>query len=275
MQPEQGGYVATSIVNAFIGRMRRTHERRRISVFSGPPGIGKTTAVEHFRAEYECNVVVVTVPPGPKGGLKVGAALQLVLEAIYDAAPHTFRETTPSNYVMLRGRMFAVIGQWVGLEGSRRERMERAEGYVPPHTIIFDEAQNLSREAIDVVRFLSDPKGGYSPLPIGLIFVGNNEFILKSTGGSQSVLSAAVADRALYTESLSYKDVSDDDLALFFEAGGLVDPAALQLVIRYFGAGRVDRSFRRAADLLDVLSEESSGEAITADVVRNLLSLAA
>ncbi len=140
-------------------------------------------------------------------------------------------------------------------------------------TIVFDEAQNLSREAIEVLRFANDLHGGYSPFPIGMIFVGNNEFILKSDQRGQSVLSAAVADRALYNETYAYSDVTDDDLALFVEARGLTDPCALNLVIRHF-ATRGDRSFRRVADLLDDLSEEAGGESVTAASVRAVLGVA-
>ena len=41
MSPDR--YIATSISKTIVARMTRTHERRRISVFSGPPGIGKST----------------------------------------------------------------------------------------------------------------------------------------------------------------------------------------------------------------------------------------
>ncbi|HEX4196750.1 MAG TPA: ATP-binding protein [Caulobacteraceae bacterium] len=275
MSADDSGYVATSVVSTLLAHMQKSHDRRRIAVFSGPPGIGKSTAIGRFQAAEECKVAVVSVPPGPKGGLKSTAALQLALEAIYEVCPSAHRDTTPTNYVMLRGRMFGVICEWAGFDGSRKQQRESAEQWSPHYTIIFDEAQNLSPEAIEVLRFLNDATGGYSPFPIGLIFVGNNEFILKSDRRGQSVLSAAVADRALYVETLTYADVRDDDLKLFFEAGGLVDPNALQLVIHHFGTGRADRSFRRAADLLSELNIEADRQPVTAELVRDFLFLAA
>lgn len=197
MSPESSEFVATSIVGHFIPRMRRAHQRGRIGVFSGPPGIGKSTAIERFRAEEEACVTVVSVPPGPRTGLKPVAAVQLAIEALRALDRDRDTARIPSSYVEQRAAVFNLVCRWAGLDPYRVRRGEPVEH--APLTIIFDEAQNLSREAIEVLRFANDLKGGYSPFPLGLIFVGNNEFILKSDGRGQSVLSAAVADRALYT----------------------------------------------------------------------------
>jgi hypothetical protein len=270
---EAGDYVATSIVSNLIPRMRRTHQRSRIAIFAGPPGIGKSTAIERFRAEEEACVVVRSVPPGPKTGVKAAAAMQIAIEAIrsFDLRGD-IGGRIPTSYVDQRRAMFNLVCGWAGLDPLSIRRGREPEH--APLTIIFDEAQNLSREAIEALRYVNDLGGGYSPFPIGLIFVGNNEFILKSDGRGQSVLSAAVADRALYSEAYTYGDVTDDDLTLFLEGRGLTDTDALKLVIRHFGA-RVDRSFRRAADLLDDLTEEAGGGPITANAARNVLLPAA
>lgn len=68
--------------------------------------------------------------------------------------------------------------------------------------------------------------------------------------------------------------MTDDDLALFLEARASIDADALQLILRYF-ASRVDRSFRRAADLLDDLTDEAGGGPITAKAARDVLFPAA
>lgn len=274
MSPDATSFIATSIASSLLPRLRRTHKRRRIGVFAGPPGIGKSTALEAFRAEEEWNVGLVSVPPGPKGGLMPTAAMHLAAEALRGFAPRSYSARVPNGYIELRNRLFSMVSEWAGFQASevRRDGLDPSE--FPPLTLIFDEAQNLSRDAIEMLRFANDATGGFSPLPLGLIFVGNNEFVLKTDRGGPSVLSAAVADRALYTETFSYSDVSDDDLTLFFEASGIVDPKALQMVVRHFSAGRSDRSFRRAADLAAELSEEAAGAAITPDVVRDVLSLA-
>lgn len=271
MSPDASDFIVTSIAGTFLPRLRRTHDRRRISVFAGPPGIGKSTALQHFKADQPWCVAIISVPPGPKGGLKPAAALQLAIEALGQLATSSRRERVPSGYIELRARLFSLVCEWAGLPAHEVRRDELEPAQFSPLTLIFDEAQNLSREAIETLRFLNDMTGGFSPLPLGLIFVGNNEFVLKSARGGQSVLSAAVADRALYTETFAYSDVTDDDLALFFEARGITDPTALRLVLGYFG-GRLDRSFRRAADLAAELIEEAHNGPVTEKVVRLVLS---
>jgi DNA transposition AAA+ family ATPase len=267
---EAGDYVATSIANTLIPRMRRTHERRRIAVFSGPPGIGKSTAIERFRADEDPCVAVVAVPPGPRTGLKPVAALQLAIEALRGLDIHgDSGSRIPASYAEQRSAMFNMVCRWAGIDPYR---VRRANDPVEAAslTIVFDEAQNLSREAIEALRFINDAKGGFSPFPLGLIFVGNNEFILKSDRFGQSALSDAVADRALFSEAYAYSDVTDDDLILFLEARGLTAPEALRLTVRYF-ASRTNRSFRRVSDLLDELMEEAEGAFITATIARIVL----
>ena len=60
---------------------------------------------------------------------------------------------------------------------------------------------NLLRDALGVLRFWNDKDRCYSPFPIGLVFVGNNEFSLAPDSHGACVISAAVADRALYVEA--------------------------------------------------------------------------
>jgi hypothetical protein len=71
-----------------------------------------------------------------------------------------------------------------------------------------------------------------------LVFVGNNEFSLSGATASESGISAAVADRALYLQTFDYDDVTDDDLALFIEARRELDAAAVAAVVRSFRTPR-------------------------------------
>jgi len=273
MSPERSAFVATSMMGTLLPRLRRTHQRRRIAVFSGPPGIGKSTALQAFHREQIGAVALVAVPPGQNGGLKPAAALYMAVEALDDLNAERFRERIPTGLVELRSRLYSGVCKWAGMPTSDVRRDGLDHSHFPPLTLIFDEAQNLSREAIEMLRFANDARGGFSPLPLGLIFVGNNEFVLKTDRNGQSVLTAAVADRALYAETFSYNDITDDDLALFFEARGVVDPAALELAVRHFGA-RSDRSLRRADDFASELAEEAAGAEVTPQIVRDVLALA-
>ena len=88
------------------------------------------------------------------------------------------------------------------------------------------------------------------------------------------MISAAVADRALYLQTLDYDDVTNDDLTLFIDGRGDYEPNAVAAIVRSFRGPRSVRSLRRLADLLDDLEAMAAGQAISADTVRQALELA-
>ncbi|MDP3488893.1 MAG: ATP-binding protein [Phenylobacterium sp.] len=262
-------YVAISVSRRLIARMQATHDRRRISVFAGPPGIGKTTAIERFCSLNPRSVFVAKVGRRNARELMV---LQHALEAARNLNNSPLK-TAPSTIWELRAELFNAICWWAGVSPVPARR-----GMFPVEdfgrlTLVFDEAQNLSREAIEALRYWNDADRCYAPFPLGLIFVGNNEFSLSSAGGRDSVISAAVADRAAYVESLEYEDVIDDDLRLFIDAQVDIEPDALELILAAFQSPHSPRSLRRLADLLADLQDLAAGEAITAADVHTHLGL--
>lgn len=270
--PPDPELISTAIYRRIMPRLRRAHELRRIGVFVGPPGIGKSTTIDAFRREHAESVAVVVVPPGAKAGVTPRAVLQLAVDALERLVDErAYRDRMPTDTLELRRRLFALVCEWAGLRPSEVKRDDAIWDHCPFLTLIFDEAQNLSREALDHLRFLNEARAGYSPFPIGLAFVGNNEFALEPDQRGYSVLTEAFADRARYIEPLSYELVSDDDLSLFLEALGVVDEAALGLILRHFRAGRRDRSFRRLRDLADDLLEAAEGATVTAEIVKSVL----
>ncbi len=264
------GFVATSIARRLISRLQANHERRRISVFSGPPGIGKTTAIDEFVDRRPGEVAVVKV--GRRNAKEV-LVLQHTLEALRRLSGSDL-EHAPSSLWDLRRDLFGALCHWAGAEPTQARRGEYDVAGFPRLTIVFDEAQNLSREAIDGLRYWNDGDRCYAPFPVALAFVGNNEFSLSGSTASKSVISAAVADRALYLQTFEYSDVTDDDLALFIEAHGGLDPSAAAAVLRSFGTPRALRSLRRVGDLLCELSDLAAGGAVSAETVRDALQLA-
>jgi hypothetical protein len=212
------GFVSTSVARRLIARFQQTHARRRISVFAGPPGIGKTTAVDAFRQRTPGQVAVVKVA---RRNAREVLVLQHALEAVrqLSGSEHLF---AASGLWELRNAFFGAICGWAGVDALQARRGEFDAKAFPALTLVFDEAQNLSREAIEAMRYWNDADRCYAPFPIGLIFVGNSEFSLAG-GGAESVISAAVADRALYVQKLGYDDVTDDDLRLFIDAMADVD----------------------------------------------------
>jgi DNA polymerase III delta prime subunit len=216
-------FVATSVARGLIARMTATHERRRISVFAGPPGIGKTTAIDEFSRRRAGEIAVVKVA---RRNAREVLVLQHTLEALRHLIGSPFSHA-PGSLWELRTDLYGAICAWAGVEAIAARR----GGYEPRDfqrlTVVFDEAQNLSREAIEALRYWNDPDRCYAPFPVGLIFVGNNEFSLPGSGATDTVISAAAADRALYLHTLGYSDVTDDDLELFIDSRCTCEPAAL------------------------------------------------
>ncbi|HEY8572730.1 ATP-binding protein [Phenylobacterium sp.] len=263
-------YVATSIARRLIARMHATHERRRISVFAGPPGIGKTTAIEEFAKRIEGQALIVKI--GRRNAREL-LFLQHTLEALR-IVTNASSGNVPSSIWQLRTEIYETLCAWARLDPQSARRGWYAATAFPHLTIVLDEAQNLSREAIEGLRYWNDSDRCYAPFPLGLVFVGNNEFSLASTS-KESVISAAVADRALYIQTYDYDDVTDDDLRLFIEARVEIEDAALTLLLRTFKGPRAIRSLRRVSDHIDELAEVSAGRAITPADVRAHLDRAA
>jgi hypothetical protein len=260
-------YVATSVARRLMARMQVTHERRRISVFSGPPGIGKTTAIDRFSASNPGAVVIVKIA---RRNAREVLVLQHTLEALRRLLGSPFGHA-PSSLWELRSDLFGSLCQWAGADPGPARRGEYPMEEFGQLTLVFDEAQNLSREAIEALRYWNDADRCYSPFPLGLVFVGNNEFSLSGASATDSVISAAVADRALYLQTLEYDDVTDDDLELFIEAHADYEPAAVSAIVRSFKGPRSVRSLRRLSDLLHDLVAFSPGPEIRLQDVREHL----
>lgn len=262
-------FVSTSIARRLMTRMEVTHERARISVFSGPPGIGKTTAIDAWRQQHPGQVAVVKVE-------KRNAGETLVLQHCLDSMRRLRQKAAirlPAGRWELRVQIFNAVCDVSGLNPAEVRRNGLDGAATKPVSIVFDEAQNLSRAAIEALRYWCDADRCYAPYPLGLIFVGNSEFSLASATGSESVISAAVADRALYIQSLDYDELTDADMTMVIEAQGVVDPAAVAVIVRAFRGPRTNRSLRRISDVIDDAREEARGAPVTAQIVREVMGL--
>jgi DNA transposition AAA+ family ATPase len=260
-------FVPTSIARRLIVRMRATHERRRISIFSGPPGIGKTTAIDEFRSLHPDNVVVAKVARRPAKEVLV---LQHALESFRTTCGGTKRVVLPSSIWLLKTYLHREIAAWANAASGRNKRSAGASG--GRLTFVFDEAQNLSREAIEILRYWNDADRCYAPFPIGLVFVGNSEFSLSADASGESPISSAVADRALYIETLDYGDVTDADVEMFVTAQGVTDRSAIDAILRFIRNSRSPRSLRRVADLLDDIIDLAAGAEVTGEAVHAALA---
>ncbi|WP_326523961.1 ATP-binding protein [Sphingomonas sp.] len=264
-------FVHTTIARQLLSRLRLTHEERGISVIAGPWGIGKSTAIAEFVREQELGVAVVKVDPeGRKGGASPQAVMRLVLEAVAPMIGRTGWRITSTTHWALRLNFRNLMEDWADDNYGRDWQIEAADR--PRFTIVLDEAQYLSREAIEMLRYWNDSDGSSVHFPIGLVFVGNNEFVLQESGGDDSVLSGAVRSRAMFIESLEYTDVSDLDLTLFAQSRGIDDAGAIQAIIAYFSTPRIRRDLRNAERFIGVFKRRAGSAPVTADIVRTVLA---
>jgi DNA transposition AAA+ family ATPase len=211
MREHSAGAVETSVVRFIRTRFEVTHEERAICVIAGPWGIGKTTAVNWFASKKTGNCAVVKVEQGSqRRGASPIFALQLAVEAIRPLIGRTPRAALSNACWSLRRMLYDHLEEW-------RSQRQPADGIhdAPRFTFVFDEAQYLSRDAIEMLRYWNDVDRTVSPFPIGLIFVGNSEFALEAGTAGDSVLTGAVRSRALFLETLEYDDVDNGDIQAF------------------------------------------------------------
>lgn len=265
--------VDTSVIRLMKARMRVTHEERGIAVISGPWGIGKTTAINAFAdhitegGEVALCAVVKVEPGATKRGATGGAVMRQALEALRALNGKTLGTQLSNATWTLRQQIYSEI---IDLFGD--------ETFVP-FTFIFDEAQYLSREAIEMLRYWNDRDRTTTPFPVGLIFVGNNEFAMAENLGGESVLTGAVRSRLLFEEPLSYDHLDDADLTLFCQSRGISEAGAISRLVAHFGKtegrGRrpAPKKDLRAVERLIVTLHRRAGEApVTAAVVDAVLN---
>lgn len=248
-----------------MSRMTMTHDMRGITVISGPWGIGKTTTIDQFAHDIGHECAVVKVEPGTNGrGAVIGRVLQCTVEALRKLNGK-FRGTQLSN------------STWTLRQMVRSELIDLFHFHcVHPDdwkfTFIFDEAQYLSKDAIDTLRFWNDGDRPSTPIPVGLIFVGNNEFALAEDATGESVLSGAVRSRLLFEVPLAYSHVSTADLTLFAQSRGIVDADALDEFVSYFSNPRVKPDLRRVERSLGQCRRHAGDGPISQAVVREILT---
>ncbi|MCP3735968.1 ATP-binding protein [Sphingomonas sp. RP10(2022)] len=258
-------FVETSIARLMRSRLGLTHEECGISVISGPWGVGKTWAIDAFVKEIEFGVAVVKVEPAStKKGATCIMVMQMVLESLSTLL--NYREVNhPNSHWILRRSIYNMLNHYRSVTWDRDDTAQ--------FTFIFDEAQYLSREAIEMLRFWNDSDRTTTPFPVGLIFVGNNEFALQEDASGESVLSGAVRSRLLFQEFLQYANLGDSDLSLFLQSRGITDPGAIAEFLRYFSSPGRPRDLRYAERQASFFRRRAGDGPVTGEMVRNILNV--
>lgn len=266
-QPNPRPFVDTTISRHIISRLLLTHHERGILVISGPWGIGKTTAIEAFKSTAADVIVVKVEPGGSKAGASTIAVLQQVSRAISDMFDEVERKANERSVYALKDCINRNLEKW----GPYQDMQNGWNGELPPFTIIFDEAQYLSRQAIDYLRYWNDQDRTTTPFPIGLAFIGNPEFSLERKHGADSVISGAVRDRALFVEPLDYRHITETDLTLFAQSRGITDAKAIARLVKYYTKDSAFAGFRNADKLIPIMHRFANGGPVTAEIVERIL----
>ncbi|QCI93444.1 ATP-binding protein [Novosphingobium sp. EMRT-2] len=265
-KPDALPFVDTSIARQLLARMTITHEERGISVISGPWGIGKTTAIDAFARDHEFECLVIKVEPGAhKRGATYGDVMKRVVEALRGLRDLPAGTQISNSTWTLRQMIYTHLTELFDYPRYYES------GSAPAFTFIFDEAQYLSREAIEALRFWNDSDRGTTPFPVGLIFVGNNEFALAESLGGESVISGAVRSRLLFEVPLTYAHVSDADLATFAQSRGVIEKSAIEAFLTYFSKPRIARDLRQAERKLSSCRRRAGEGPISADIINSVL----
>lgn len=254
-------FVETSVTRLISLRMKVTHEECGITVVSGPWGIGKTTSIDRFASEHEneCIVIKVEPPQSKKGAGPLPVLHQVASTLVERYAPHVYVSASSAQWDVKRH-----IARLLSNIPYRVQEHKR-------FTFIFDEAQYLGRQAIEMLRYWNDPDRNSFPFPVGLIFVGNNEFALEENIKGESVLSGAVRSRLMFELPLAYTHVCDNDLEVFAQSRGVDDADAIHDFVRHFKDPRVKRDLRSAEQLLRAFRRRAGDGPVTHQIVHSIL----
>lgn len=265
-------FVETSVIRTMLPAMELTHVRRGIAVYTGPYGIGKTTAIRAFLERHNpyCFATKIDQPPR-KSGLQPGDVFKLILKNLWELnRKMPPREVRRSPYQM-QNDIAIEVENYVNSHSGSITRDTKI-------TFVFDEAQYLSKEAIETLRYWNDEDAPKLGIVIGLIFIGNNELALAAREGEDSVLKGTVRSRLTHEQHFSASLLSDEDIARFCRSRGIDCPHAIAEILRYLnkaprGRPRPKRDLRPfdRRYFPDMIMRAGDGP-ITADIVRAALN---
>jgi DNA transposition AAA+ family ATPase len=155
--PPVPGYRPTPSASEILALLRYAHVAQDLCVVVGVPGIGKTSAIDHYAATTP-NVFRLTLEPSCKS---VFAMLILLTEVM---------RITEKNPALLSQRIGAFLQAKEGL-------------------IIIDEAQHAGMDMLEQLRAFSDTAGA------GVVLAGNHSILKKIAGGSGRGQYAQLASR--------------------------------------------------------------------------------
>ena len=190
-------YKETSISSNVYKIIRNCQLQGGLAIACGDAGIGKTQACRQYYRDHGTNCIYVTVNPCIKSSKSV---LELIGSKLNVSSGSVSR-------------------LWLDVSAKLSDGM----------VIIVDEAQHLTRNAIDTLRSLCDcfdEKGQ----TLGICFVGN-ETTVSRLGGKQKAEFAQIRNRTKNTRFYSVKQIKKSDIELLFP-DIRPDAAAIEFLLR-------------------------------------------
>lgn len=218
--PEAPSYIKTPSGERVISALRHAQLIGTISVVYGGAGLGKTCAIEQYRANG-LNVWVSTMTPAHKG---VVSALEAVAESM--------------NLHAIGGakRIFDAIVK----------RGMKSQGL-----IVIDEAQHLSTEALDQLRSIPDATG------VGMALVGNETIYSRMSNDKRAAYLDRLHSRV--GRRVALKAASRDDIDAVITAWGVVDGGAKRLLVQMAQRAGALRILSVALRLASMFAREADG----------------
>ncbi|WP_413207795.1 AAA family ATPase [Rhodospirillum sp. A1_3_36] len=207
--PEAPAFQMTPTAQKFLPLLTWAQVAPDFTAIVGSPGIGKTRTLEHYR----------------------------------DNNPHVFLVTAEEATARVNP-MLQEICHVMGIEERSSTKLSRAIGARVKNAgalIIMDEAQKLTREALDQLRALHDK------YKVGVAVCGNRAVLATIYGGGQE--KNAQLFRRLGMKERAFQS-EPGDLDVLIAAWGVTNPsevAYLQSVAKKFGAlGNIDKTMKLA-----------------------------
>lgn len=203
--PKVPEFCRTPTAEKIVGACAMAQMMGDLTAVYGGPGVGKTTALRHYR-KTRPNVWIATMAPDCSA---VVTALQEIADAV------GLRDTA-------RG------GGARALAREIRKRLEETKGL-----LAIDEAQHLSFQALEEVRSIHDATG------VGVALIGNETVYSRLTGGSRRTEFAQLFSRIGIRLSLKRPVQGDvDALAQAWGVQGRDETAFLRTISQKAGALR-------------------------------------
>lgn len=175
-------FVMTSIANDVTTVCQYASRRSVIGLIYGDAGLGKTRAIENFIQENPGIVTVITIHGGIKRPKPCIRALM--------------RAVGCKNFGTMDYEIDALVEY---LRGTNR-------------TIIIDEAQHLSYEALEILRYIQEAA------KIGMVFSGNEVIYTRLYGSGEAAFAQFYSRVAIRCH---LKDVTMADIEQIFASSGL------------------------------------------------------